>query len=237
MTKYETIPSNCYFIFPYENNDGKPRLISNEDMMDKYPCAYEYLSFYRDELQTRSMKMNTEDEWYAYGRSQSLSKFVGGEHLVWPVLSLDSNYVYDDDAIMFSGGGNGPYYGLELKSETRESIHYIQAILNHWLMEGLVKQKASVFRGGYYSHGKQFIAKLPIYCINWNDPNEVAVHDSIVEKVHTIEKLASSKNKAGNSHDRFTFDKALKTVNKQLNDIIDELYGLEDIRTELEDET
>lgn len=67
--------------------------------------------------------------------------------------------------VVFTGGGNGPFYGLQMKQSSQESIFYVQAILNHWLMELLVKSKASTFRGDYYSHGKQFIASLPIYRI------------------------------------------------------------------------
>ena len=59
---------------------------------------------------------------------------MSGEHLVWPVLSLSSNYVYDDELVVFTGGGNGPFYGLQMKQNAQESIFYVQAILNHWLM-------------------------------------------------------------------------------------------------------
>ena len=68
--------------------------------------------------------------------------------------------------VVFTGGGNGPFYGIEKKATSQESIFYIQAILNHWLMELLVKSRASTFRGDYYSHGKQFIATLPIFKID-----------------------------------------------------------------------
>lgn len=107
--------------------------------------------------------------------------------------------MYDSDLVVFTGGGNGPFYGIEMKKTTQESIFYIQAILNHWLMELLVKQGASVFRGGYYSHGKQFIAKLPIYRIDFSNLEESKTHDTIVAQVHIIEKLKKKQHEAGNT--------------------------------------
>lgn len=44
--------------------------------------------------------------------------------------------------------------------------------MNHWLLEEIVKSKASFFRGGYYSHGKQFVAELPIYRIDFDNSSE-----------------------------------------------------------------
>lgn len=53
----------------------------------------------------------------------------------------------------------------------------------------IVKSKASKFRGDYYSHGKQFVAQLPIYRINFDDSNEVKIHDEIVDTVKNLMKL------------------------------------------------
>lgn len=200
LQKYQKIVPNSYIIFPYHNEGGKPKLIDIEKMRMEYPCTLEYLTAFKEELDRRNMAQpRTERNWYAYGRSQSLARFIDGEHLIWPVLSLDSNFVYDNNLVVFTGGGNGPFYGIEMKNGTSESIFYIQAVLNHWLMELLVKNSASTFRGGYYSHGKQFIAKLPIRRIDFTNESLKTIHDRIVDLVHQIERLNIRKNEAQNS--------------------------------------
>ena len=98
---------------------------------------------------------------YQYGRSQSLTKLTG-EKIILPVLSLGSSYAYDDQDIVVTGGGNGPYYLIRTLSGAPVSNHYLLAALNHPLSEAFVRTKTSVFRGGYYSHDKQFIDGLPI---------------------------------------------------------------------------
>lgn len=224
LISYEKIAANRYIIFPYKEVDGKPVLFSLEEMSERYPYALAYLEGFRGKLDRRNMSGRNEENWFAFGRSQSIKRFLSGEHLVWPVLSMNANYVYDDEMVVFTGGGNGPFYGLEMKSASQESIFYIQAILNHWLMELLVKSKASTFRGDYYSHGKQFIATLPIYSINFENPNEAAKHQQIVELVQTIMGLKQQLTTAPNAIQRTVIERSVVALNNDLNCAIDELY-------------
>ena len=237
LRRYEQIEANSYIIFPYENSNGRPRLIDIEAMKSHFPATLEYLSSFREELDKRNRPNRTDENWYAYGRSQSLRRFVSEEHLIWPVLSLDANYVYDKELVVFTGGGNGPFYGIEMKKQTRESIFYVQAILNHWLMELLVKKSASTFRGGYYSHGKQFIEQLPIYRINFDERDQARLHDEIVERVHQIERLTISVNAAQDSATKSTLRRSVIAANDDLNAVIDRIYGVEGLRMENADES
>lgn len=227
LASYEKIIANSYIIFPYKEVNGRPVLYSLAEMATDYPCTLAYLEGFREKLDHRNMPGRNRENWFAFGRSQSIKRFLSGEHLVWPVLSVGSNYVYDDEMVVFTGGGNGPFYGLEMKNSVHESIFYIQAILNHWLMELLVKSKASTFRGDYYSHGKQFIATLPIYKINFEDPNEVAKHQRIVDLVQTIMSLKEQVSTAPNIAQRTVLERSITAVNSELNSAIDELYQVE----------
>ena len=227
ITSYEKIAANCYIIFPYKEVNGKPVLYNLSEMSENFPNTLFYLSEYKEQLDRRKMTGRKEENWFAFGRSQSVRRFLAGEHLVWPVLSTGSNYVYDSEMIAFTGGGNGPFYGMEMKNSSQESIFYIQAILNHWLMELLVKSKASTFRGDYYSHGKQFIAALPIYKIDFENPAEAAKHQHIVEMVHDIMRLKGQLATAPNAARRTVLQHAIMAINADLNKAIDELYQVE----------
>lgn len=227
LRKYQPVVPNTYIIFPYQFVSGKAKLIDIETMKARYPHAFEYLLFHREELDKRSLSQpRTERNWYVYGRSQSLNRFLAGEHLIWPVLSLDSNYVYDKDSVIFTGGGNGPFYGIEIKSNINESIFYVQAILNHWLMELIIKNSGSTFRGDYYSHGKQFVAVLPIYRIDFSKAPQKKIHDEIVDHVHQLEALHSQISKAQSSTEKRIFVRAAESIENELSALIDSLYGV-----------
>ena len=151
-------------------------------------------------------------------------------------MSTKGNYVYDQSQITFTGGGNGPFYGIEKKNGTKLSSFYLQALLNHWLLERIVKSKASTFRGDYYSHGKQFIAKLPIYDINFDDPIEKDIYDNIVLKVKNMMQLMEQKRSMKIKEQREMINRMIFEEEKSLNSIIDKLYGAEDLMQEELDE-
>lgn len=236
LTKYQKIVPNCKIIFPYQNKDGKVKLYTYDEMKQYYPKCLAYLETFKDELNKRSIQKKDETNWYQYGRSQSIKRFATGEHLIWAVLSTKGNYVYDQSHITFTGGGNGPFYGIEKKNDTKLSLFYIQALLNHWLLEQIVKSKASTFRGGYYSHGKQFIAKLPIYDINFDDPTEKDIHDNIARKVQNMMHLTEQRNSMKTKEQREMVNRMIFEEEKKLNTIIGELYGAESLMQEVFDE-
>ena len=160
--------SNSWIIFPYyfvPNWRGKvtTHLIQPVDMANRFPVCWDYLNSRRLELETRSITggIAGERQWYQYGRSQSLSKF-DGDKIVLPILSTRPRYSYDDRNTFVTGGGNGPYYLIRPRPESGVSNHYLLAVLNHPVSEAFVRTETSVFQGGYYSHGKQFIKTLPI---------------------------------------------------------------------------
>jgi type I restriction-modification system DNA methylase subunit len=178
--------ANTYIIFPYTIDEGGARLYTPEEMQVRFPQSWAYLNTHQDALSQRSIQGETSETWYRYGRSQSLTKFDGTSKLIWPVLSLEARYAYDDQDIIFTGGGNGPYYGLRPRPGTGLSIHYLQAVLSHPVIEAMVRAIGSSFRGGYRSHGKQFIIDLPIRRFDFSNAKERAIHDGIVDLVKAL---------------------------------------------------
>ena len=182
---------NSYIIFPYEvrkdPDSGKDcaYIIEPDVMASCYPKTFTYLNAHRDALSGRSM---TAGEFYQYGRSQALTKFTGEEKLIVKVLSLDADYAYDDFNTITTAGGNGPYYLIRPKPEYELSIFYLQAVLCHPIVEAMVRSIASVFRGGYYSHGKQFIKDLPIPTVDFSDKDQKTAHDRLVSRVKALIK-------------------------------------------------
>lgn len=229
IEKYSSLNPNKYIIYPYHYNEKENRtnLYSLEYMENNFPLALKYLKEHRAILDKRNMSYRNENNWFAYGRSQSLDKFHDEEHIVWPVLSLDANYVYDNENCMFTGGGNGPFYGMRNKPENKLSILYILALLNHWFLEAIVKRKSSYFRGGYYSHGKQYIQDLPIYKIDLNDESKKEIHDKIVKKVEDIMAIEKEIFCSANKTNKNIYMRSKRELEKSLTKDIDMLYNID----------
>lgn len=225
---YGTPSPNRQIIFPYRFEGGRARLIPAEEIEALYPHAYTYLCSIRDVLEKRAVSPRMRgNDWYKFGRSQSLGKFSGKPHLIWPVLSLGPRYVCDRSGkVMFTGGGNGPYYGLELKDGVPESIEYLQAILSYWLTETMVKSKTSMFRGDYYAHGKQFMVDLLIRRIDFKDQEDVSLHDKVTKMVRELNELVIKREDCDKRSDVTLYDRAIDATERSLEEALDSLYDV-----------
>ena len=185
---FDTVKPNAQIIFPYTIQSGKAEVFSEDYFHENFPLAWTYLNNFKAELSKRSINGSKEPKWYQYGRSQSLTRFHNTKKLIWSVLSTKPGYVFDENNLQFTGGGNGPYYSLFTNSNY--SLYYILGILAHPIFEVMVKSGASEFRGAYYSHGKQFIENLPIRQIDFTNADEGKLHNEIVK---TVKKLIGTK--------------------------------------------
>ena len=167
LDPYSRPEANRWIIYPYEFAPGgrgpRARLFQPEEMANDFPGCWEYLNARRQELEQRNIAggLAGERQWYQFGRSQSLTKFDGPK-IILPILSLGARYSFDDSNVIVTGGGNGPYYMIRPRPESPISNYYLLAVLHHPLSEAMVRTNTSVFQGGYYSHGKQFIEDIPV---------------------------------------------------------------------------
>ncbi len=222
---FGTPKANTYIIFPYKVKSGRAIVYTPREMQENFPECWKYLQDYRDELiEDRSIQGGTPETWYRFGRSQSLTKFDGRDKLIWPILSLEPRYVHDDHNILFTGGGNGPYYALRPKDDSEISIHYLQAVLSHPVFEAMVEERSSKFRGGYYSHGKQFIKDLPIKLTDENNKGEAELYKKIVSLTTKLIDVTAKWEKAQTPQTKTRYQRLLTQLRKKLDETIEEFY-------------
>lgn len=216
---------NTFIIFPYELSSGKAILYTPRQMESQFPLAWAYLRAHKPSLKRRSIQSGTPRTWYRYGRSQSLTKFDSPK-LILPVLSTEPRCAYDDADIVVTGGGNGPYYLVRPRVGVELSVFFLQAILSHPVMEAMIRSSSSVFRGGYYSHGKQFIKGLPVPDINLNNPQQKQMHDRIVEAATKLLANSESRKAAKTPRAQKVFDRQRVVLLDHLRGMVNALYAI-----------
>ncbi len=228
LTAFQRVERNTWIIFPYElvanaGENVRARLIQPREMARRFPGCWAYLSARRRELEKRSIMggRTAEHQWYQYGRSQSLTK-LAGEKIILPILSLGPSYAYDDQDIIVTGGGNRPYYLIRSRPGAPVSNHYLLAALNHALSEAVVRTKTSVFRGGYYSHDKQFIDGLPIPV-----PDE-ETRGEIEGMVASLISMREGLVVARTPYERTRLNRSVNDLRQQIEYRMDGLFGLSD---------
>jgi hypothetical protein len=220
---------NAWMIFPYEQvttwkGKRRSRLLQPDEIASRYPNCWEYLNARRAELANRNITGGAaaERQWYQYGRSQSLTKFDQPK-IILPVLSKEARYSYDESNTIITGGGNGPYYMIRARDGAPVSTQFLLAVLNHPLCEAMIRMSTSVFRGGYYSHGKQFIQNLPIPI-----PNEEHDLQTVEAQVQKVVAACDALKSARTPREQTVQMRAVRDSRRKLERQISDLFGLSD---------
>jgi len=233
FNSYRSFKPNSFVIYPYEKSDTGISLIQIDRLKREFPFLYDYLLAYKDVLNDpkRDIKPTpeTNDEWYRYGRHQSLEKCIVPEKIIVGVLSQGNKYAIDKFGTLISSGGTAGYCMITLPTDCPYSIYYIQAILNSKYLEWHSSLIGEVFRGGYIARGTKVLKKLPIRVIDFSNEEEKAIHDLIANTQKELIELHSDiDSNHGNNRVIDPLQREFNKKKQDLDDTLKRLYGLGD---------
>lgn len=229
---YRKLQPNSHVIYPYKKEGENPiKFIEIDELRQKFPHAYEYLMAHKEKLSNPKRDIKPEplssDEWYRYGRHQSLDKCEASEKIVVGVLSSGDKYAIDTSKTLITSGGTAGYCMITLPSDSQYSIYYIQALLNSKYIEWFSSLIGEVFRGGYIARGTKVLKKLPIRAINFENATDKDKHDEIVnlqKKLIDIQKLIDQNQE--DARRLIPLQREFDEVKNTLNIVLKNLFAL-----------
>ena len=226
VSTFEPQTPHHWIIFPYKLNNTSAELISEEEFVSQYPNTWTYLEANNDVLRGREKAKWNHSKWYAFGRSQNLTQ-MDTPKLIVQVISKTGRYAYDNTGLYFTGGGNGPYYGIRwADANNSHSLHYLQGLLASRLLDFYLHQISSPFRGGYWSYGKRFIEQIPIRTIDFSNPKDKDSHDRMVTLVDSMLSFNKQLAAARTTHEQTLLQRQIEATDGQIDALVYELYGL-----------
>lgn len=232
MSTYRTFKPNARVFFPYKkDNDGHLQLIPLATIQRRYPLFYTFLMAAKPELSKGSRdiqpKPTTVDEWYRYGRHQSLEACEVEEKMIVGVLAQTDKYAIDNNGTLVSSGGTAGYCLVSIPSGCEYSIYYIQAILGSIQGEWLASLYGEIFRGGYIARGTKVLNQIPIREIDFKNPNERKIHDDIVVRQKRLIGLGDKLSKASkNQRSLIPLQRQFDLLKQEQQNVINMLYGM-----------
>lgn len=232
MSTYRTFKPNARVFFPYKkDNDGHLQLISLTTIQRCYPLFYAFLMAAKPELNKASRdiqpKPATADEWYRYGRHQSLEACEVEEKMIVGVLAQADKYAIDNNGTLVSSGGTAGYCLVSVPSDSQYSIYYIQAILGSIQGEWLASLYGEIFRGGYIARGTKVLKQIPIREIDFTNQNEQNAHDDIVDRQKRLIELDDKISKAAkNRRGLIPLQRQFDLLKQEQQNVINMLYGM-----------
>lgn len=238
---YRTFKPNARVIYPYSiDENNKVNLISLEEIGQNYPFAYNYLLEFENILNSKGRDIKptpkTELEWHRYGRHQSLDNCSLKEKLIVGILSRGDKYAVDTYGTLISSGGTAGYCVIALPQNSSYNIYYLQAILNSKYLEWFSALYGEVFRGGYIARGTKVLNNLPVRTINFNNPEDVIIHDKIAEiQQNLIELNDEIELNPSNKRLLIQLKREFYQLKKELDELLKKLYslGVDDIKIPL----
>ena len=232
MSTYRTFKPNARLFCPYKkDNDGHLQLIPLATIQRRYPLFYTFLMAAKPELSKGSRdiqpKPTTVDEWYRYGRHQSLEACEVEEKMIVGVLAQTDKYAIDNNGTLVSSGGTAGYCLVSIPSGCEYSIYYIQAILGSIQGEWLASLYGEIFRGGYIARGTKVLNQIPIREIDFTNPNERKIHDDIVVRQKRLIGLGDKLSKASkNQRSLIPLQRQFDLLKQEQQNVINMLYGM-----------
>jgi hypothetical protein len=228
---YRVLKPNARVIYPYFKDEDKIDLIPLDTIKEEYPCAYDYLLEYKSVLNNPKRdikpKPETDDEWYRYGRHQSLENCSLAKKIIVGVLSLGDKYAIDTNGTLISSGGTAGYCAIGIPDNCPYSVYYIQAVLNSKYLEWMCSIYGEVFRGGYIARGTKVLNRLPIHTINFGDKEQKELYDNIIDCQKTlIDTFGKIDQNTGNERILIPLKRQFDDKKSELDGFLKDLYDL-----------
>lgn len=148
-------------IFPYNRDiHSRAKLIKESILKTKYPEAYRYLLSKKDILAKRDKGLGKYEDWFAFGRTQSLN--VIGNKLFLPKMSnkTPSSIISTDKDLLF-------YNGIAIVGHTKKEMLLIKRIIESRLFWYYIKTTSKPYSSDYYSLNGNYINNFGVY--NFSD--------------------------------------------------------------------
>lgn len=234
LNSYRPFRPNSFVIYPYLKAKSGIEFVEIEKLKSDFPCLFKYLAVNKETLNNpkRDIKPEPEtaDEWYRYGRHQSLDKCDVPAKIIVGVLSQGDKYAIDYHRTLISSGGTAGYCMIALPDDCSYSIYYIQALLNSKYLEWFASLIGEVFRGGYIARGTKVLKRLPIRTVDFSDKKEKSQHDKIASLQEELINIQGEIDKnQGNNRALEPLQREFNAKKCKLGNKLTTLYELGDI--------
>ena len=216
IRKYKPTHTNSFLITPYNITQDASRLLDFNELK-KYPRALAYLSENKGILGQREKGRFKGNNWYTFGYPKSMHLFQYPKIIV-PDYNNSPSFTLDLNKNFYKTG-----YGVIVEN-TPMSLLYILGLLNSKLLFLYLHFIGTTLQRGYIRFWTQFIKKLPIYSINFEDLADKARHDKMVALVERM--LDLHKRTPHTPQDQEMIKREIDSTDRQIDNLVYELYGL-----------
>jgi hypothetical protein len=141
-------------IFPYHKYNNNVELFPEDFFKTHFLQAYKYLEVHRSLLDKRDKGKGKYQNWYAFGRNQSLSD--SGLKLLFPHITTQLRFIFTNYLDLLFYNGHAIY------SDSKEELLILKAILESDVFKFYISHSSKPYTNGYFSLSKNYIKHFTI---------------------------------------------------------------------------
>lgn len=210
-------------IYPYQSKENQAEVISEHDLMHHFPMTWDYLASSKQNLKGRQYFDKSAKAWYELWCERTFGQQATNKIIV-PELSSSNRFAHCDKSIFYLD----TVCGIIPKNKSPRTYLYLLGLLNSSLLEFYYKQTTVPKAGGFYIYKTMFLKKLPIRRIDFSDPTEKKMHDTLVALVDKMlelnKRLAPIRNTPCNERDELL--REINRTDKEIDNLVYDLYAL-----------
>jgi type I restriction-modification system DNA methylase subunit len=135
--------------------------------------------------------------------------------IMFPDISLRGNFIIDEQ---------GGIYSVNTTYIISSNDKYLLALLNSKLSTFAYSNISSTYRGGYLRYIFQYVSQLPIYKIDFSNPEDVKRHDLMVNLVQHM--LDLQKRVPATPLESEQLGREIQSTDRQIDALVYDLYNL-----------
>jgi methylase of polypeptide subunit release factors len=165
-------------IFPYYFEGENAILLPEKIFQDKFPMAYSYLEDKKIILAERDKGHGTYENWYAYGRNQSLEKLQNKLFFPHITPTLPNYVISTDENLLF-------YNGMAVICNDPKELRLVKKIMSSRLFWSYITNTSKPYGSGYFSLSRNYIKNFGIFNFS-NEDKDFIIKETDTEKLNSF---------------------------------------------------
>ena len=188
------------------------------EFKNKYPAIFNHLLKFKSQLENRNTtETGVRYEWYALQRfgSNYYTEFEKPK-IILPAIVKNASYTFDKDN----------FYSNDKTSIIPKNDLYLLGLLNSKALDFVIHSISSTKQGGYFEYKPMYVSKLPIYTIDFDNPDDKTRHDRMVTLVSEMLELHKHMSHAKTDQEKRIITQEIESTDRQIDSLVYGLYGL-----------
>lgn len=211
---------DAYCLFPYEGSKNKEKISINE-IEQKYPYAYEYLSKNKERINAQ-VECNSGEFWHTFTREHNHEWFLSKKVII-PMTARDTFATYECGTGFYMDNSN--VWFINIDSDEEIELKAIAMIINSTVFSVFAKSGANPQSGDYYKFNKQFLTPVPFPNAKINKAD---IRVQSLSRLHDEIISIMEQYNGANEQNKIHYESILEKKWEEVDEACEAMYELEE---------